>query len=63
MKINVVSDLGAPPERAFYDPKVSQYHAVVWKIWQNCMLAHPGGLAPPSMENPGSAPEAVSNMS
>ena len=37
-------------------PKFSQFHAVFQKIWQNHMLALPGGLAPPPMGNPGSAP-------
>ena len=31
-------------------PKFSQFHAVFWKIWQNCMLA------PPPTGNPGPAP-------
>ena len=37
-------------------PKCSQSHAVFCKIWQNHMLAPPGGLAPPPTGNPGSAP-------
>ena len=37
--------------------KFSQFHAVFRKIWKNCMLAPPsGGLAPPPIGNPGSAP-------
>ena len=35
-----------------YGPKFSQFHAVVWKSWQNYMLA------PPPTGNPGSAPGA-----
>ena len=42
-----VADLG---------PTFSQFHAVFRKIWQNHMLAPPGGLAPLPMRNPGSAP-------
>ena len=32
-----------------------QFDAVFGKIWQNGMLASPGGLAPPPRRNPGSA--------
>ena len=47
-----VADLGGAP----YGQKFSQFHAVFRKIWQNHMLAPLGGLAPPPMGNPGSAP-------
>ena len=40
--------------RGLYGPKCSQFHAIIWKIWQNCMLAPPGRLASPLTENPGS---------
>ena len=46
----------APSVRPPYSPKFSQFHAVFGKIWQNHMLAPPGGLAPPPMGNPGSTP-------
>ena len=43
-----LADLGAPPPP--YDPKLSQFHAVFWKFWQNRILARtPTG-------NPGSTP-------
>ena len=43
-----------------YSPKFSQFHAVFWKIWQNCMLVPPSGrLAPPPTRNPGSAPDSI----
>ena len=48
-----MADLRGP----IYDPKFSQFHATFWKIWQNHMLALPGGLAPPPAGNPGSASE------
>ena len=41
----------APP----WGPKFFQFHAVFGKIWQNCMLARPGELAPPPRGDPGSA--------
>ena len=49
---------GRPRCASPYGPKISQFHAVFRKIWQNHMLAPPqgGGLAPPPMGNPGSAP-------
>ena len=31
-----------------HGPKFSQFHAVFRKMWQNHMLAPPGGSAPPS---------------
>ena len=34
--------------------KFFQFHAVFGTIWQNRMLAHPGGLALPPLGNPGS---------
>ena len=40
----------APPGSKFF-----QFHAVFGQIWQNCMLAPPGGLVPPPRGNPGSA--------
>ena len=51
-----VADLGAPRCAPPYGLKFSQFHAVFRKIWQNHMLAPPGGLAPPPMGNPGFAP-------
>ena len=50
---------GAPPVCASpYGPKFSQFHVVLWNIWQNCRLAPPpGGLVPPPTGNPGSAPD------
>ena len=43
----------APP---LVGSKFFQFHAVFGEIWQNRMLAAPpGGLAPPSRGNPGSA--------
>ena len=45
--------------RAPYGPKFFQFHAVLWKIWQNRMLAAPRGLAPPPTGNPGSAPDQL----
>ena len=37
--------------------KISQIHAVFWKIWQNHMLVPLRDLVPPPMGNPGSAPD------
>ena len=37
--------------------KFSQIQAVFWKIWQNHMLVPPKDLVPPTMGNPGSAPD------
>ena len=61
-----VADLGglhpaSPPPRP-QGPKFSQFHAVFCKIWQNHMFAPPGGLAPPPMGNPGSAPGFLVEM-
>ena len=58
-----VADLGgasgAHPPMA---EKFSQFPAVFRKIWQNHMLAPPGGLAPPPTGNPGSAPGLHHNL-
>ena len=40
---------GAPAGSKFF-----QFQEVFGKIWQNCMFAPPGGLAPPPRGNPGS---------
>ena len=48
-----MADLGGAPP---YGPNFSQFYAVFRKMWQNHMLAPPGGLAPPPTGNPGSAP-------
>ena len=55
---------GAPPGTCPppYGPKFSQFHAVFLKIWQNHMLAPPGGLVSPPRGNPGSAPDGLSMM-
>ena len=39
-----------------YKSKFSQFHAIFWKSWQNCILAPPGGLAPPPTGNFASTP-------
>ena len=39
--------------------KFFQFHTVFGKIWQKCMLAPPGGLAPLPRGNPGSATARV----
>ena len=45
---------------AAYGLKFFQFHAVfIWKNWQNCMLAPPGGSAPPLTGNPGFASAVV----
>ena len=41
-----VGDLGERPRRAPLRPKISQFHTVFRKIWQNHMMAPPGRLAP-----------------
>ena len=41
-----VGDLGERPRRAPLRPKISQFHTVFRKIWQNHMMAPLGGLAP-----------------
>ena len=46
-----MTDRDAPPRAS----KFIQFHAVFGKIWQNHVLVPPGGLAPPSRGNPGSA--------
>ena len=49
---NTLADLGYAP----YGPKFSQFHAVLWKIWQNHMLASslegrpPRGILDPPLE-------------
>ena len=49
-----VADLrGGSPPTAKNVPKFMQFF---WKIWQNRMLAPPGGSATPPTGNPGSAP-------
>ena len=59
-KISIISGgfRGAHPPPP-HGPKFSRFHAVFWKIWQNCMLAPPPprGLAHPPTGNPGSAPD------
>ena len=45
--LTVADPRGHPGAPAPYGPKFSQFHAVCQKIWQNHMLAPPGGLAPP----------------
>ena len=47
---STVADLREAPS---YGPKPFQFHAVLWKIWQNRMLA------PPLTGNPGSAPDQL----
>ena len=41
----------SPPRES----KFFQFHAIFGKVWQNRMLAPPGGLAPQPQGNPGSA--------
>ena len=48
---------GAPPPP--YGPKLSKFHAVFCKIWQNHTLAPPGGLAPLPTGIPLSAPDGI----
>ena len=45
-----------PPPPHTHGPKISQFHAVFRKFWQNLMLAPPGRLVFPPTRNPGSAP-------
>ena len=41
---------------SYWNAFLSQFHAVLWKIWQNHMFAI-RGLLPPATGNPGSAPD------
>ena len=47
-----------PPPRS----RLFQFHAVFGKIWQNCILAPPGELAPPPWGNPGSTTGVKENI-
>ena len=53
--MNYVKVISGGFRGAAHGPKFSQFHAVFRKIWQNHMLAPPGGLAPPPTGNPGPA--------
>ena len=43
-------------------PKISQFHSVFWKIWQNHMVVLLVGLAPLNMGNPGSVPDYCNGL-
>ena len=66
MQADTLADLGDVPG-APHGPKMSKFHTVYWNIWQNRMLAPPGGLVFPPMGNIGFASATLhkwnSNMS